>query len=128
MAIVTVVGTILTLGIIVLQILLCLGYPLGEYAMGGKFKVFPLWMRIANLFSILILLFFNIVLLQLGRIESIALLSNKVCETIGYCIAGYLLLNTIMNVCSKSRKERIVMTPISLITAICFLYSTYNYL
>lgn len=128
MAMATVIGTILTLGIIVLQILLCLGYPFGEYAMGGKFKVYPIRMRIGNLFSILILLFFNLVLLQLGHIESIALFSNNVCKTIGYCIAGYLLLNTIMNACSRSRKERIVMTPVSFITAICFLYSAYNYL
>lgn len=123
----TIIGIILTFGIIILQILLCLGFPLGEYAMGGKYKIFPPKMRIANVFSILILIFFSIVLLQLGNVASIQLLEPQTCKTIGYYIGGYLLVNTIMNLCSRSKKERIVMTPISLSTAICFLYNAYIY-
>lgn len=37
-----------------------------------------------------------------------------------YKFAAYLSLNTIMNMISKSRKEKYVMTPLSLIAGICF--------
>jgi hypothetical protein len=37
-----------------------------------------------------------------------------------YFFAAYLILNTVMNILSKSKKERLVMTPLSLVTAICF--------
>jgi hypothetical protein len=37
-----------------------------------------------------------------------------------YFFAAYLILNTVMNILSKSKKERLVMTLLSLVTAICF--------
>ncbi len=41
-------------------------------------------------------------------------------------MASYLSLNTIMNAISRSKKERFIMTPLSLISAICFWITTLN--
>ena len=49
-----------------------------------------------------------------------AWLSFKVTKYICFFFAAYLSLNTIMNMISKSRKEKYVMTPLSLIAGICF--------
>ena len=35
-------------------------------------------------------------------------------------------LNTLMNAFSQSKKERLVMTPLSFVTAICFLLTALN--
>jgi len=41
-------------------------------------------------------------------------------QIIGIIMAIYLSLNTVMNFSSKSKKEKYIMTPISLTTAVCF--------
>ena len=46
--------------------------------------------------------------------------SAKITKIIGIVMAVYLSVNTIMNFLSKSKKEKYIMTPLSLIAAICF--------
>lgn len=46
--------------------------------------------------------------------------SDKVTKIIGIVMAIYLSLNTVMNFVSKSKKEKYIMTPLSLISVICF--------
>ena len=46
--------------------------------------------------------------------------SYNTTKIISIVMAIYLSLNTLMNICSKSKKERFIMTPLSLIAAICF--------
>ena len=46
--------------------------------------------------------------------------SDKVTRTICIVMAVFLSLNTIMNFISKSKKEKYIMTPLSLVSAICF--------
>ena len=46
--------------------------------------------------------------------------SGNVTKIIGIIMAVYLSINTVMNFISKSKKEKYTMTPISLISAICF--------
>ena len=41
-------------------------------------------------------------------------------KIIGIVMSIYLSLNTLMNVFSKSKKERYIMTPLSLLCAVCF--------
>jgi len=51
---------ILFVSIAVFQVLLSLGFPLGEFAMGGYYKVLPKKLRIASAANALILLFMGI--------------------------------------------------------------------
>ncbi len=102
-----------------MTLLVACGLPLGEFTMGGQHKILPPKFRIMAGISFIIQLFAIIIVLQAG--EHILLwFSSGV--TKGLCIffAAYLSLNTIMNILSKSKKERYTMTPLALIAAICF--------
>lgn len=105
--------------VIVLSILIICGLPLGELTMGGQYKIFPKKLRIILVIQLILQIFFVIIILQMG--EFIPLwFSDKVTKIIGIVMAIYLSLNTVMNFVSKSKKEKYIMTPLSLISAICF--------
>ncbi|AIQ33386.1 hypothetical protein R50345_01150 [Paenibacillus sp. FSL R5-0345] len=111
------IGSFIFAGAAVFYILLTLGLPYGEFAMGGKHRIMPSQMRVACAVSVVIQLLAILYLLQAGHVISIGLPFDRgVC----YFFAVYLILNTVMNLLSDSKKERLVMTPLSLVTAICF--------
>ena len=105
--------------VIILSILILCGLPLGELTMGGQYKVFPKKLKIVLVIQLILQLFFVIILLQMG--EFIPLwFSYNVTKIIGIVMAIYLSINTVMNLISKSKKEKYIMTPLSFVTAICF--------
>ena len=87
--------------------------------MGGQHKILPKKFRLAAVVSVAIQIFAMIIILQAGGLLPLWL-PFKVTKYICFFFAAYLSLNTIMNMISKSKKEKYVMTPISLIAAICF--------
>ncbi|PAE18404.1 hypothetical protein CHH80_22015 [Bacillus sp. 7504-2] len=93
------------------QVLLSLGYPLGEYAMGGYYKVLPHKLRIVSVFNALILLFMSIVILE--HVEVLTVFHLSFTNTIVWVFTLFLGLNTIANLLSTSRKEKYTMTPLS---------------
>lgn len=105
--------------VIILSILIICGLPLGELTMGGQYKVFPPKLKIVLVTQLILQLLFVIILLQMG--EFIPLwFSYNVTKIIGIVMAIYLSINTVMNLISKSKKEKYIMTPLSFVTAICF--------
>ena len=117
--IISITGSIVFFIASIIYILLVLGLPFGEFAMGGKYKVMPGGMRIVCAVSVLIQWFAIMILLQTSGILPLIFSINV---TKGLCIffAVYLTLNSVMNGFSKSKKERIFVTPLSIIAAICF--------
>ena len=105
--------------IAIMTVLVACGLPLGEFTMGGQHKILPKKLRVAAVISVAIQIFAMIIILQAGGFISLWF-SFKVTKYICFFFAAYLSLNTIMNMLSKSRKEKYVMTPISLIAGICF--------
>ncbi|MBP5625464.1 MAG: hypothetical protein J6W98_00940 [Bacteroidales bacterium] len=105
--------------VIILSFLIILGLPLGELTMGGQYKVFPKKLRIVLVSQLLLQVFFVIVILQMGGYLPLWF-SYKTTRIILIVMAVYLSLNVLMNLASKSRKERLIMTPLSLIAAVCF--------
>lgn len=97
--------------IAVFQVLLSLGYPLGEYAMGGYHKVLPYTLRIVSVFNALILLFMIFVILE--HVEVLTVFHLSFTNTIVWVFTIFLGLNTIANLLSTSRKEKYTMTPLS---------------
>ena len=114
-----IIGAVLLMLVVVMSIALILGVPLGEFTLGGRFKVFPAKLRLVLVTQLLLQVFFAIVLLQLGHIYPLWF-SHKVTKIIGIVLAVYLSLNCLGNVFSKSKKERFVMTPLSAVTAFCY--------
>ena len=105
--------------VIILSLLIILGLPLGELTMGGQYKVFPKKLRIVLVSQLLLQVFFVIVILQMGGFLPLWF-SYKATRIILIVMAVYLSLNVLMNLASKSKKERLIMTPLSLIAAVCF--------
>ena len=102
------------------EVLLICGLPLGEFTMGGRYKILPPVMRVAAFFSLLTQVFAGLILLQACGLMSMWF-SYGVARIICYVFAGFFAFNTIMNIFSMSKKEKLVMTPLALIEAVCFL-------
>lgn len=123
--IVAIIGSILIIGVIVLYILLFLGFPYGEYAMGGSHKVYPPQKRVVLVIAIALQLVMILTLLQANLIIDLNI-SQSITKVLCYVFAVYLSLNVLANLASKSKKERLVMTPMALITAVCFWITIYK--
>jgi len=116
----SIVVAIMFVAIAVFQVLLSLGFPIGEFAMGGYHKVLPKRLRIVSAVNALILLFMGFVFLQHTNVlQGLNFLSTNV---LVWVITIFLGLNTIANIISRSRKERLVMTPLSCIAFLLCLY------
>lgn len=122
---IAITGASLCSVVIILSVLLICGLPLGELTMGGQYKVYPGKLRIVLVVQLLLQAFFVITILQAGGIMPLWF-SENVTRIICIIMAVYLSLNTIMNFISKSKKEKYIMTPLSLLTAICFWITALN--
>ena len=105
--------------VILLSLLIICELPLGEFTMGGQYKVFPQKLRIVLISQLILQVFFVVIILQAGGFLPLWF-SHKTTKIICIVMASNLSLNVIMNFISKSKKEKYVMTPLSLVTAICF--------
>ena len=105
--------------VIILSILIICGLPLGELTMGGQYKVFPPKLRIVLVTQLILQVFFVLIILQMGEFISLWF-SYNVTKIISIVMAINLSINTVMNLISKSKKEKYIMTPLSFVTAICF--------
>ena len=115
----SILGAVLFGVIATMTVLVACGFPLGEFTMGGRYKILPKKFRVVAVISVTIQIFAMIIILQAGGFISMWL-SFKLTKYISFFFAVYLSLNTIMNMISKSKKEKYVMTPLSLIAGICF--------
>lgn len=115
----SILGAVIFGVIAAMTVLVACGLPLGEFTMGGQYKILPEKFRVAAVISVAIQIFAMIIILQAGGFMPLWL-PFKLTKYICFFFAAYLSLNTIMNMLSKSRKEKYVMTPLSLIAGICF--------
>ena len=113
------IGAVLLIVVIILSILLICGLPLGELTMGGRYKVWPGKMRGLAVSQLLVQVFALYILLSAGKICPI-FISNKATKVACICFAVFFFGNTVMNFFSPSKKEKCIMTPMSLVEAICF--------
>lgn len=120
-----IIGALSFLIIAVLTILAACGLPLGEFTMGGQHRVLPGFLRRMAVISFVIQVFAGILILQAGGFIPLCL-SVTVTKYICFFFAAYLSFNTIMNLISKSKKEKYAMTPLSLIAALCFWMTAYG--
>ncbi|WDF02042.1 hypothetical protein [Shouchella hunanensis] len=94
------------------QALLTVGLPLGEAAMGGYYKVLPPVLRAVSACNALILwLMCFVYLLHIG--VSFSYIKVIPTDLIVLIFTIFLGINTIVNLLSKSKKEKYIMTPIS---------------
>lgn len=114
--------TILAL-LIIFQVALIAGAPLGNYAWGGKHKVLPAKLRIGSVTSILIYVVFAAFVLSKSGLW--VLISSETIVSVGlWIMTAYLLLGVFLNAASRSKPERNLMTPTALVLAISFFIVT----
>ena len=117
-----IIGAVALSIVTILSFLIFCGLPLGELTMGGQYKqykVFPQKLRILLMIQLILQMFFVVIILQTGGFIPLWF-SDNTTKIICIAMAIYLSLNTVMNMISKSKKERYVMTPLSAISAVCF--------
>ncbi|WP_035187184.1 hypothetical protein [Alteribacter aurantiacus] len=114
--ILTIMIVTILIAVALFQFLLALGLPFGEAAMGGYFRVLPWYLRVVSTVNGLILLLMAVVFLMYGGFISVE--ANLPLLWFVWGIAIFMGLNTVANAFSKSKKEKMIMTPVSAIAFI----------
>ncbi|TLS53195.1 hypothetical protein FE782_07485 [Paenibacillus antri] len=103
---------VITVGIAGFQLLLFLGYPLAAYSWGGAHEgVLPPRLRRMSLLSAPLLLAMGAVMLVHTNLIEIGIPLPT--EILVWAITAFLGLSTLGNLASRSKKEKLVMTPIA---------------
>ena len=101
----------------VFQLVLVAGAPLGAFAWGGADRVLPRGKRVASAISVLLYgLIAWIVLARAGAVA--APVPDAVIVVAAWVVTGYFALGILMNAISRSRKERLTMTPVVALLAV----------
>ena len=114
-----VVACVLLAALAVLQILLAAGRPLGRFAWGGQHEVLPTGLRIGSAVSVVLYAAFAVVILQAAGAFSV--LPGGIADVGIWVLTGYFALGVVVNGISRSVPERLVMTPVVLVLAVCCL-------
>ena len=102
----------------IFQFLLVIGLPLGHLAYGGKNKELSANLRIMSLVAIGIFIFGSLVVVD--RVKLLIIFNNPMISLVViWILAIYFSLGVFMNLMSKSKWEKRIMTPIALVIAIC---------
>jgi hypothetical protein len=104
----------LSIAIVIVQLALAFGAPLGEYTLGGKFPgKLPVKMRVAALLQIFILLFFVFIVTSKS---GLAFEQYYNFGRIGiWFVVAFFTFGSILNLTSPSKKEKLVMGPANII-------------
>lgn len=121
----SITGAVFMLVVAVMEVLLIIGLPLGEFTMGGRHKVLPPIYRVFAASSIILQLFGAAMILQGGGLMDMWF-SAKVIKIVCFVFAGFFAVNTFMNIISTSKKEKYVMTPLAAIEACCFAITAFS--
>ena len=110
-----VVALVLLAALAVFQGLLVAGFPLGRFAWGGRSEVLPVGLRIGSVVSIALYAVFAVLILQAAG--CLTLLPAGFVAVAIWVLAGYFVLGIVLNAISRSRPERLVMTPVTVLLA-----------
>ena len=112
------VGVVLLAALAVFQLLLVAGAPLGRFAWGGQHEVLPTRLRVSSAVNVVVYGLVAVVFLQ--RVGAVELLPTSVVDVGLWVLTGLFGLGVLMNAVSRSRPERLVMTPVALaLAAVC---------
>ncbi len=105
-------------GLAVFQAMLVAGQPLGRFAWGGQHTVLPPGLRVGSAVSIA--MYAGFAVLVLCAADALAVLPAGFVDVAIWVLTGYFALGIGLNAISRSRPERLVMTPVVLVlTVVC---------
>lgn len=103
----------------VFQVLLIVGLPLGRFAWGGQRMVLPPRLRVGSAFSVVLYVIFAWIALERAKATDV-LPGDGFVIVATWVLASYFVLGSVMNAISRSKQERLTMTPVSLVLAALF--------
>ena len=107
-------------GLAIFQVALIGGAPLGRMAWGGQHRVLPAKLRIGSAISIAVYALFAYA--ALAKADVVApFVSESFTSIIMWVMTAYFALGILMNGISRSKPERLIMTPIALALAAVYL-------
>ena len=109
-----VAACLLLAGLVVFQVLLVCGLPLGRFAWGGQQDVLPSRLRVGSAVASVVYVVVGWVL-----VARAAQGAGGILGVVSWVVAGFFLLGTAGNLVSRSLPERLVMTPVAF--ALCAL-------
>lgn len=95
----------------VFQLALVLGAPLGHFAWGGQHRVLPKGLRLGSLVAIALYALFSCIVLMRADIWPFGPQQSWVGPA-AWGVVGYMGLGVVVNAISRSRPERLTMTPL----------------
>ena len=114
------IGVVVAVGLLLIaafQLALALGAPFGRAAWGGGSERLPRRLRIASGVAVFAWLFAALVVLARVGYE-VPILSPGFARIATWVVAGILVVGTLANMASRSRLERAIWAPTSLVLAI----------
>lgn len=100
----------------VFQGALIAGAPIGHLAWGGQHRILPCKLRIGSAVSIPVYALFGYIALARADLAPV-LVSSGFTAVAVWVLTGYFALGVLMNGISRSKRERLVMTPTALALA-----------
>lgn len=116
-------ASLILLGLAVFQMALILGAPIGRFAWGGSHDILPTKLRIASAFSVFLYFVFAVIILSKAKVFMIVGNENLLNKAM-WVLTFYFFVGILMNGISRSKPERLLMTPVAVTLALIFLYVT----
>jgi hypothetical protein len=111
-----VVGCAVLAGLAVFQAFLVAGRPWGRFAWGGQHTVLPTRLRIGSVVSIVLYALFGLIILATAE-RAVDGTGAGTTDVGIWALTAYFGLGIVLNAVSRSRPERLVMTPVVLLLA-----------
>lgn len=107
-------------GLGVFQVALSCGAPLGRLAWGGNHEVLPARLRIGSAVSVVLYALFAYVAIAAAGMAP-PVVNNDVTTVSAWALTAYFTVGVVMNGMSRSKPERLIMTPTALVLATLYL-------
>lgn len=107
--------TVVLAALVVFQIALAAGAPLGRFAWGGQHEVLPARLRVGSVVSIAI--YALISLLAFARVGAVRLFPEGFAQVAMWVVFAYFCVGIVMNALSRSKPERYTMVPVCIVLA-----------
>jgi hypothetical protein len=117
--------SVILLALAIFQLALALGAPLGRFAWGGQHRVLPVRLRIGS--AIAIVIYAVIVVIAFDRVGAIDVLPDVFAVVAMWVVFAYFALGIVMNAVSRSKPERYVMVPVTIVLTVLSFFIAMGY-
>lgn len=108
--------TVILGALAIFQLALALGAPLGRFAWGGQHRVLPARLRVGS--AVAIVIYALIAVIALDRVGAIDVLPDLFATIAMWVVFAYFVLGIVLNAASRSKAERAVMVPVTIVLAV----------